>query len=274
MNKILVLGLAFLLASCGNGASDGDENDSSKSEVQEFAVDSKDDKSNSDDGGDLAENDEELKDSSEEKKVDQKKDYEDISVDEKDEIYNNLAGKMIDTSFYPSSTFTQLNFEEDGKFTGFYSSAYNFDGIDYGHQAIAVEKYYTDELHKSEFVGEFEILGKVSEGVYRIKLKNFKLTTETGFDPEFEHTYYVDFAEGLDENDTYDLYLPGTKLSDEILAYSDKAQFFTPILTNNPSPYMNNHYGNSEVDEKPDYTIGFVIYNKTVDKTFTDYQLN
>ena len=274
MNKFFILGLAFLLAACGNGASDEGAKDLGKSELQDAGVDLEDDKSNEDDGENLAKNDKEVKDLSDEKLVDENKDYEDIGDDEKAEIYSDLAGKMIDTSFYPSSTFTQINFEEDGKFTGFYSSAYNFDGVDYGHQAIAVEKYYTDELHKSEFVGQFEILGKITEGVYRIKLKDFKLTTETGFDPEFEHTYYVDFAEALDENDTYDLYLPGTKLSDEILADTEKAQFFTPILTNNPSPYINHHYGNSEVDEIPDHTIGFVIYNKTVDKTFTDYQLN
>lgn len=273
MKKFFVLALAFVLAACGNGSS---KNDDSKANVNNGEKDpviadlekivGKDSK---DDAKAVREARENIKTTKAIEK--EEKDYTDISDEEKADIYEELDGQFLTTSFYPSTTHSQINFEADGKFTGNYVSSYAFDGIDYGHQAISVEKYATDELHSSEFVGEFEVLGKINDGIYKIKLKNFKLTTKPGFDPEYEHTYYVDFAEALDEKDSYFLFLPGTKLPDYILDNEELGQYFTPVLSKHPVEYITNRY--LEEGYEPDHTIGIVIFDKTCNKTFTDYHL-
>lgn len=190
-----------------------------------------------------------------------------ISDDEKKQIYDQLNGQILSTSFFPSSEFTELTFGPDGQFEGRYSSTTNFDGIDYGRNDLAVEKYYINELHYNECSGKFVIEEKIAEGIYKVSLKDYKIHHQPGFDEEEVIKYWVEKIDAMDQTDTYELLLPDTKVPDEILAREDLAQYFTPTVVDNDI------YLEQFKDTEKGHTTGFVLYNKTQEKTFADYDL-
>lgn len=121
-------------------------------------------------------------------------------------VFAELEGKDFLFSSGAGAWRTSITMEKGGKFTGSYLDSNAFD------------KYV------AEFTGRFEVVKRVDEYTYKLKLKDLKTTTPTG-ETAYEDGGTVEYSEpyGFEKGTDFDLYLPGHPtegLHEEYLSWS------------------------------------------------------
>ena len=107
-------------------------------------------------------------------------------------VFAELEGKDFIFSSGRGAWRTSITMEKGGKFTGSYLDSDVYD------------KY------AAEFTGRFEVVKRVDEYTYKLKLKDLKTTTPTG-EKAYEDGGTVEYSEpyGFEKGTDFDLYLPG-----------------------------------------------------------------
>ena len=168
-------------------------------------------------------------------------------------LFEKLNGEQLVRNYGEDTGWTDLEFTEDGNFTGSYLGKIENDGFDAGLSEYAWNWYRAEEIHTSDFKGKFTIVDQVNDNVYRMKLDNFEITSEYG---RYDDIYFnVDFALGIKPDADYYLYIPGTPAS---------------LLPNEDSRLDNNYKKEDMAENK---TQGFVIWNKYEDEVFNQLAL-
>lgn len=168
-------------------------------------------------------------------------------------LFEKLNGQQLVRNYGEDTGWTNLEFTEDGNFTGSYFGKIKNDGFDAGLTEYAWIWHRGEEIHTSEFKGEFNIVEQVNNNVYKMKLDNFEITSEYG---RYDDIYFnVDFALGIKPDADYYLYIPGTPAS---------------LLPNEGSRLDKNY---KKEDAKEDKTQGFIIWNKYEDEVFNQLSL-
>ncbi|MFO3715304.1 hypothetical protein [Anaerococcus cruorum] len=168
-------------------------------------------------------------------------------------LFEKLNGEQLVRNYGEDTGWTDLEFTEDGNFTGSYLGKIENDGFDAGLSEYAWNWYRAEEIHTSDFKGKFTIVEQINDNVYRMKLDNFEITSDYG---RYDDIYFnVDFAIGIKPDADYYLYIPGTPAS---------------LLPNEDSRLDNNY---KKEDMAEDKTQGFIIWNKYEDEVFNQLAL-
>ena len=168
-------------------------------------------------------------------------------------LFEKLNGQQLVRNYGENTGWTDLEFTEDGNFTGSYLGKIENDGFDAGLSEYAWNWYRAEEIHTSDFKGKFTIVEQINDNVYKMKLDNFEITSEYG---RYDDIYFnVDFALGIKPDADYYLYIPGTPAS---------------LLPNEDSRLDNNY---KKEDMAEDKTQGFIIWNKYEDEVFNQLAL-
>lgn len=123
-------------------------------------------------------------------------------------LFEKLDGQKLVRNYGEDTGWTNLEFTEDGNFTGSYFGKIKNDGYDGGLTEYAWNWHRGEEIHTSDFKGKFKIIEKVNDYVYKMKLDNFEITSENG---RYDDIYInVDSALGIKPDAEYYLYIPGT----------------------------------------------------------------
>lgn len=168
-------------------------------------------------------------------------------------LFEKLNGQQLVRNYGEDTGWTNLEFTEDGNFTGSYFGKIKNDGFDAGLTEYAWIWHRGEEIHTSDFKGKFNIVEQINDNVYKMKLDNFEITSEYG---RYDDIYFnVDFALGIKPDADYYLYIPGTPAS--LLPHEDSR--------------LDNNY--KKEDAKEDKTQGFIIWNKYEDEVFNQLAL-
>lgn len=176
------------------------------------------------------------------------------SLDELEKfLFEKLNGQQLVRNYGEDTGWTNLEFTEDGNFTGSYFGKIKNDGFDAGLTDYAWIWHRGEEIHTSDFKGKFKILEQMNDNVYKMQLENFEITSEYG---RYDDIYFnVDFALGIKADADYYLYIPGTPAS----------------LLPNEDNRLDNNYKKEDMAE--DKTQGFIIWNKYEDEVFNQLAL-
>lgn len=166
-----------------------------------------------------------------------------------DYLFEKLDSQKLVRNYGEDTGWTNLEFTEDGNFTGSYFGKIKNDGYDGGLTDYAWNWHRGEEIHTSDFKGKFKIIEKINDYVYKMKLDNFEITSENG---RYDDIYInVDFALGIKPDADYYLYIPGT-----------------------PYEYAPNEDSRLDqlwsVDGGEGKSQGFVIWNKYEDEVFDE----
>lgn len=236
--KILILFLALILTSCGKESTRQIEGDNYAiiSSIDKDYSQSKEDDNLEDPSEDLESSD-----------VVYTEEKPEIEEDD-DNILNGLENVILYSSKGPKTGTSTLDFSEDGKFEGENDTT---NLVDKKSFSLAEEAKKLDrcERHYSKYYGKFDILKKVNENTYMLSLSQFEITSPVGPSDEKNFIYNVDFARGLDKNDTYYLFTPEATDQD-----------FLDISLNFKDPLDWINYCKGD--------IGYVIYNKNKNEAF------
>lgn len=168
-------------------------------------------------------------------------------------LFEKLNGQQLVRNYGEDTGWTNLEFTEEGNFTGSYFGKIKNDGFDAGLTEYAWIWHRGEEIHTSDFKGKFNIVEQINDNVYKMKLNNFEITSEYG---RYDDIYFnVDFALGIKPDADYYLYIPGTPAS--LLPHEDSR--------------LDNNY--KKADAKEDKTQGFIIWNKYEDEVFNQLAL-
>ncbi|MBS6105479.1 hypothetical protein [Anaerococcus sp.] len=168
-------------------------------------------------------------------------------------LFEKLKGQKLVRNYGEDTGWTNLEFLEDGNFTGSYFGKIKNDGFDAGLTEYAWIWHRGEEIHTSDFKGKFKIVEQINDNIYKMKLDNFEITSEYG---RYDDIYFnVDFALGIKPDADYYLYIPGTPAS---------------LLPNENSRLDKNY---KKEDSKEDKTQGFIIWNKYEDEVFNQLAL-
>lgn len=168
-------------------------------------------------------------------------------------LFEKLNGQQLVRNYGEDTGWTNLEFTEDGNFTGSYFGKIKNDGFDAGLTEYAWIWHRGEEIHTSDFKGKFNIVEQINDNVYKMKLDNFEITSEYG---RYDDIYFnVDFALGIKPDADYYLYIPGTPAS--LLPHEDSR--------------LDSNY--KKADAKEDKTQGFIIWNKYEDEVFNQLAL-
>ena len=170
-----------------------------------------------------------------------------------DYLFEKLDSQKLVRNYGEDTGWTNLEFTEDGNFTGSYFGKIKNDGYDGGLTEYAWNWHRGEEIHTSDFKGKFKITEKVNDYVYKMKLDSFEITSENG---RYDDIYInVDFALGIKPDADYYLYIPGTPAK---------------YLPGEDSRLDNNYKKEGEGEDK---TQGFIIWNKYQDEVFNQLSL-
>ena len=170
-----------------------------------------------------------------------------------DYLFEKLDSQKLVRNYGEDTGWTNLEFTEDGNFTGSYFGKIKNDGYDGGLTDYAWNWHRGEEIHTSDFKGKFKIIEKVNDYVYKMKLDSFEITSENG---RYDDIYInVDFALGIKPDADYYLYIPGTPAK---------------YLPGEDSRLDNNYKKEGEGEDK---TQGFIIWNKYQDEVFNQLSL-
>ena len=168
-------------------------------------------------------------------------------------LFEKLNGEQLVRNYGEDTGWTDLEFTEDGNFTGSYLGKIENDGFDAGFSEYAWNWYRAEEIHTSDFKGKFTIVDQINDNVYKMHLNDFEITSDYG---RYDDIYFnVDFALGIKPDADYYLYIPGTPAS---------------LLPNEDSRLDNNY---KKEDMAEDKTQGFIIWNKYEDEVFNQLAL-
>ena len=168
-------------------------------------------------------------------------------------LFEKLNGQQLVRNYGEDTGWTNLEFTEEGNFTGSYFGKIKNDGFDAGLTEYAWIWHRGEEIHTSDFKGKFNIVEQINDNVYKMKLDNFEITSEYG---RYDDIYFnVDFALGIKPDADYYLYIPGTPAN--LLPHEDSR--------------LDNNY--KKADAKEDKTQGFIIWNKYEDEVFNQLAL-
>lgn len=178
---------------------------------------------------------------------------EEVSLNElKSFLFEKLDGQKVIRNYGEDTAWTDIIFSADGAFKGTYMGKYQNDGFDGGMREFAENVYLGEEIHLSDFNGNFEITEQINDYVYKMKLTDFEISSEYG---AHDAIYFnVDFALGMNPYAEYYLYIPGTPKS------------YLP----NADTKLDSNY--KLEDYKEDKTQGFIIWNKTDDEVFNQFR--
>ena len=170
-----------------------------------------------------------------------------------DYLFEKLDSQKLVRNYGEDTGWTNLEFTEDGNFTGSYFGKIKNDGYDGGLTEYAWNWHRGEEIHTSDFKGKFKIIEKVNDYVYKMKLDSFEITSENG---RYDDIYInVDFALGIKPDADYYLYIPGTPAK---------------YLPGEDSRLDNNYKKEGEGEDK---TQGVIIWNKYQDEVFNQLSL-
>ena len=170
-----------------------------------------------------------------------------------DYLFEKLDSQKLVRNYGEDTGWTNLEFTEDGNFTGSYFGKIKNDGYDGGLTEYAWNWHRGEEIHTSEFKGKFKIIEQINDYLYKMKLDNFELTSENG---RYDDIYInVDFALGIKPDAEYYLYIPGTPAE---------------YLPDEDTRLLNNY---KKEDASEDKTQGFIIWNKYQDEVFNQLSL-
>ena len=170
-----------------------------------------------------------------------------------DYLFEKLDSQKLVRNYGEDTGWTNLEFTEDGNFTGSYFGKIKNDGYDGGLTEYAWNWHRGEEIHTSDFKGKFKIIEKVNDYVYKMKIDSFEITSENG---RYDDIYInVDFALGIKPDADYYLYIPGTPAK---------------YLPGEDSRLDNNYKKEGEGEDK---TQGFIIWNKYQDEVFNQLSL-
>lgn len=170
-----------------------------------------------------------------------------------DYLFEKLDSQKLVRNYGEDTGWTNLEFTEDGNFTGSYFGKIKNDGYDGGLTDYAWNWHRGEEIHTSDFKGKFKIIEKVNDYVYKMKLDSFEITSENG---RYDDIYInVDFALGIKPDADYYLYIPGTPAK---------------YLPGEDSRLDKNY---KKEDGSEDKTQGFIIWNKYEDEVFNQLSL-
>mgnify|MGYP006878012707 FL=1 len=168
-------------------------------------------------------------------------------------LFEKLNGQQLVRNYGEDTGWTNLEFTEEGNFTGSYFGKIKNDGFDAGLTEYAWIWHRGEEIHTSDFKGKFNIVEQINDNVYKMKLDNFEITSEYG---RYDDIYFnVNFALGIKPDADYYLYIPGTPAS--LLPHEDSR--------------LDKNY--KKEDAKEDKTQGFIIWNKYEDEVFNQLVL-
>lgn len=194
------------------------------------------------------------------------------------QVYDALDSQNLKDSFSNREAYSSLNFYDNGEFDGDFLSNSDIDGKDFGLKEESHKTYNRSEIHKSVFSGKFDLGDKLDEGVYKLNLEDFTINNEPGPDEEIKYQSWVDFANGLEKEDEYVLYLKGAVLDDYLLAnnqYSkDEIQIHDHDEEDNHDETHDENDDHAHKDEDHNQqekyrAYGIIIYNKTQELVFT-----
>lgn len=194
-----------------------------------------------------------------------------------EQVFSFLEGKILKDSFNNPHSYSSLNFYESGDFDGDFLSSSDIDGKDFGLKDESQKTYNRFEIHKSIFSGKFKIIDTVEKGIYKVKLSDFSINNQMGPDAEIKYQSWVDFANGLEKDDEYILYLKGAPLDDYLL---ENNQYKDIMEDDHEEEGHDDHDHNHQAHEEDDHdhendegfkAYGIILYNKTQGIIFTEH---
>lgn len=185
-----------------------------------------------------------------------------------EQVFNFLDGKNLKDSFSNPYAYSSLNFYDKGDFDGDFLSNSDLDGQDFGLKTESQETYNRSEIHKSIFSGKFKIVDTIEKGIYKLKLSDFSINNQKGPDAEIKYQSWVDFANGLGEDDEYILYLKGASLDAYLLENNQYKEIMEELHEEEGhDDHDHNHQDHDEAFE----AYGIILYNKTQGIIFTEH---
>ena len=194
-----------------------------------------------------------------------------------EQVFSFLDGKNLKDSFSNPQAYSSLNFYDKGDFDGDFLSNSDLDGQDFGLREESQKTYNRSEIHKSIFSGKFKIVDTIEKGIYKLKLSDFSINNQKGPDAEIKYQSWVDFANGLGEDDEYILYLKGVPLDTYLL---ENNQYEEIIAEDHEEEGHHDHDHSHEAHEEEDHdhendeglrAYGIILYNKTQGIIFTEH---
>lgn len=185
-----------------------------------------------------------------------------------EQVFNFLDGKNLKDSFSNPYAYSSINFYDKGDFDGDFLSNSDLDGQDFGLKTESQEIYNRSEIHKSIFSGKFKIVDTIEKGIYKLKLTDFSINNQKGPDAEIKYQSWVDFANGLGEDDEYILYLKGAPLDAYLLENNQYKEIMEELHEEEGHDgHDHNHQDHDEAFE----AYGIILYNKTQGIIFTEH---
>ncbi|WP_296130095.1 hypothetical protein [uncultured Anaerococcus sp.] len=193
-----------------------------------------------------------------------------------EQVFSFLDGKNLKDSFSNPHAYSSLNFYDKGDFDGDFLSNSDLDGLDFGLREESQKIYNRSEIHKSIFSGKFKIVDTIEKGIYKLKLSDFTINNQKGPDAEIKYQSWVDFANGLREDDEYILYLKGAPLDTYLLENNQ----YEEIIEEDHEEEGHHDHSHEDHDEEDDHdhendegfkAYGIILYNKTQGIIFTEH---
>lgn len=193
-----------------------------------------------------------------------------------EQVFSFLDGKNLKDSFSNPHAYSSLNFYDKGDFDGDFLSNSDIDGRDFGLKEESQKTYNRSEIHKSIFSGKFKIVDTIEKGIYKVNLFDFKINNQKGPDAEIKYQSWVDFANGLREDDEYILYLKGAPLDTYLLENNQ----YEEIIEEDHEEEDHHDHSHEDHDEEDDHdhendeglrAYGIILYNKTQGIIFTEH---
>ena len=193
-----------------------------------------------------------------------------------EQVFSFLDGKNLKDSFSNPHAYSSLNFYDKGDFDGDFLSNSDLDGQDFGLREESQKTYNRSEIHKSIFFGKFKIVDTIEKGIYKLKLCDFSINNQKGPDAEIKYQSWVDFANGLREDDEYILYLKGAPLDTHLLENNQ----YEKIIAEDHEEEDHHDHSHEDHDEEDDHdhendegfkAYGIILYNKTQGIIFTEH---
>lgn len=192
-----------------------------------------------------------------------------------EQVFSFLDGKNLKDSFSNPHAYSSINFYDKGDFDGDFLSNSDLDGQDFGLKTESQEIYNRSEIHKSIFSGKFKIVDTIEKGIYKLKLTDFSINNQKGPDAEIKYQSWVDFANGLGEDDEYILYLKGAPLDAYLLENNQYKEIMEELHEEEGHDgHDHNHQDHDEEDNNHDEAFeayGIILYNKTQGIIFTEH---
>lgn len=177
-----------------------------------------------------------------------------------------LNNEEFNSTTGPSTAHSKIYFSENGYFEGKSVTNSQMDGKIYGDGGQDNPYYrehpeYYGEDHEGHFKGKFSISKRIDDYSYVLNLDQFDITSTLGAPITGDgrkYVYGIDYALDIDKGDQFIFFTKDTPRERLLQESESLADIFDNQSKNGYASYVGNG----------DFSLGYIIYNKTQDKVF------